>query len=413
MMYLYPYAAIAPSFTRRARRALLSHRRSGLVLAALYLGLGGIAALAVDDRAELEIIKQGYNANKAAFVKGKCRFRYALRSAATEADAIAEKWNQHGPQDSVESTLYWKGDMLALRMAINNDELVAKIKNKEPLITPMNVARKGPYAIDHDALVNNAIIHSPQHYDLNIRLYPFNLAEDSERCDPASTIEFAEAHKFEDCHFTIDKGLLREGRKWTRLVYRRSANSRDRHFYIDPERGYLPFITEMFRHGAKPQEPPWRMRLLDVHREGGAYYPLHAMLVMQRPAYNGSPAFVDVREMKVLELDLNYDPTPDDLTIELPKYTQYYDGVNPNTSKTLYASAKTAFVRLSVNDIEPLYHKLQSLATQRAQAQAARVARTVIKPERSTSRLWLIVTINCAVVVMLLGVLLVRRRREP
>ncbi len=391
---------------RQRRRFTWTLYRSTCVAA--ILGAGTCAA-ATNDRSELDPIKDGYRANIAVFTKYRCRFRFAIRSADTEADALAGKWNSRGPQEAVEATLYVKDDMLALRMEIRNDELVHKIQKHDSLITPINIARKGGYAIDHDALVNNAIVHSPQHFDLNVRFHPFNLAQDSERLDPAGAIEWFEARNFEGAELIVEKDVPNEGRRWTRLTTKAAVNSHDTYFYLDPERGFLPFLTVMEPKVFKG--PPWRMHLLDVRHDAGGYFPMHAILVIPRVPKTGGPD-VEVREMQVLELDLKYEPTDKDLMIELPKYTQYYDGVNPNTSKTLYADAKTDFVPISVNDLEPLYQTLQGLAREREKEQAARLSRPVVQSVRSHRRLYLVLGANGALLVLLIGIVAYRWRGQ-
>ena len=73
--------------------------------------------------------------------------------------------------------------------------------------------------------------------------------------------------------------------------------------------------------------------LLEVREPRSAYFPMHAICVYPRTNEDGTPAFFTVRQMRVAELDLEYEPTSDDLTLQLSRDTQFQDGVDRRATK--------------------------------------------------------------------------------
>jgi lysine/ornithine N-monooxygenase len=138
---------------------------------------------------------------------------------------------------------------------------------------------------------------------------------------------------------------------------------------------------------------------------------MHAMLIVPRTPGNAVP-YVEVREMKVLELDLRYRPTQADFTLHLPKHTQYWDGVNPRTAKTLYRDQDAQFAPVSVNDIEPIYNKLQAIAKESERKEAGLAARRDVRTVRTESKMYYVLAVlNGLAIAALAAIYLIRRRR--
>ena len=323
-------------------------------------------ATANDVRSQLKELKEAYLANRSAFEHGKCRFRYTRTSADSEADALASKWNDKKPRLNREYTFFFDKDSFTIKTDLDREKLAKELQSDDGLLVPETVAAKGAYAIHHDGLVNNAIVYSPKNDKLHVRYHPFNLARDAD-VSLASSVDYASARNFEGANFRIDQVKL-DDRSYIRVTQAADYDSINVVRWIDPSRGYLSFRTDYIR--PRTGELSSQMYLLDVHEENNAYFPTHAMLIDPVPSADDT-AYVEVHEMKVEELDLSYKPTPEDLSISLPNSTQYYDGVNPKTAKTLYRNSKERFVPISVDRIEDIYNTLQEIARQRAKDAAA------------------------------------------
>lgn len=325
-------------------------------------------ALADDVQSQLKELKEGYLANRSALQHGKCRFRYTRLTADSEADALAGKWNDSRPRLNRDYTYFFDKDAFVIKTDLDREKLAKEIRSDDGLLVPETVAAKGDYAIHHDGVVNNAIVYSPKNKKLHVRYQPFNLALDAD-ISLAKSIDYAAARNFEGANYGIEKVKL-DDRPYVRVTNAAEYNSSDIVYWIDPTRGYLRFRSEFIsRRTGKLSS--W-MRLLEVHEENGTYFPTHAMQISPRRTVDGD-SYVEVDEMKVEELDLSYKPTPEDLSISLPNSTQYYDGVNPNTAKTLYRSSKDPLIPISVDSIEGIYNTLQEIAKQRAKENAARI----------------------------------------
>lgn len=377
----------------------------GLLACSIWLAMGPAYSFAgpPQDHQQLKVIAESYRANKAAFAHGKCRFTYSIRTARNEADAIAGKWSNDREHVTSEMTLYFRGDTVTVKTKLDNDRLVAAIEHSEPVITPINIAVKGGFAIDHDGLLNAAIVHSPSSNHLNIRMHPFNLADDSQSMDPASILEYSEALKFDGVEMTVEEHVVRDGREYVLINRSAKDDSHDARYYIDPEQGYLPIVTEYYEKDGQ-RALYSRMLLLDVHREDNACFPMRSIKLLTRKNADNND-FQQVREMKVVELDLQYQPTAEDFTLRLPKHTQYSDGVNPNSAKSLFRDKGPAFAAVSVNDIEGLYGQLQNLAAGRAKDEV--IVRS--RPARGSQQWYWVIGTNLLALGVIIVILLRRR----
>ncbi|MBS0203461.1 MAG: hypothetical protein JSS49_11215 [Planctomycetes bacterium] len=381
----------------------------GLIVASLSVLLMA-TAFGGDVPPELEMIRQGYLANRSSFTHGKCSFVYSIQSADTESAAIEGKWNGLMNHLERESTLYFDGDALTIKVELDGHKLATEMASPDGLIVPLTIARKGPFAIDHDPIVNTAIVHSPANSRLAIRYQPFNLASDSDGVTPASAIDYAAARNFAGATFNVETDVLYEGRKYIKMTKKAVYDSHDVAYWIDPDRGYLNFITEYTEKGTGKLSH--RMRILDVQEDQGRFFPKHAIKVFPMRTSTGL-TLVEVREMRVTDLDLSYKPTAEDLTIHLPKHTQYSDGINPNSSKSLFRSNEAEFAPIHVDEIEGIYNQLMGLVVERTKEDAASAA--VRNPGQSVQRrssLYWLAGVNLAVVAVVVAIFF-RRRRPP
>lgn len=372
--------------------------------------LFGLPVFGSDIPPELDVIRQGYLENVAAFLRGKCRFTYSIQSAESEADAIAGKWNSVIQRIERTNMLYLDRDAFVIKVELDGKKIAEEMNSNAGLIVPTTIARKADFAIDHDAVINTAIVHSPANWKLTVPYHPFNLAIDSGSWAPSANIEFAAARSFQGASFEVDTNSVRDDRKYVKMTIKADYNSHHNTYWLDPARGYLQFVTES--HNARTGELWARMFLLNVHEEAGAFFPTHAMIIKPFRRSNGTP-YVEVREMKVDELDLSYVPTKEDMTIHLPKHTQYSDGINPNTAKSLYREGDKEFAPIHVDEIEGIYNKLQGLAVERAKEDAA--SASVRNPGPSVKRgstLYWLAAINLAVVGVLVALFFRSRRRR-
>lgn len=357
---------------------------------------------------ELEVIREGYLANRAAFTRGKCRFTYSIWYADSEADALAGKPRGTEPPLSRESTLFMDGDAFTIKVELDGRRIVEEMRANRGIIVPTTIAKKGEYAIDHDALINTAVVHSPSNRRLKVPYHPFNLAVDADVGSPASFITYAAGRGFEGVEFEVEQNAVRDVIPYIKLSINASYNSHNKVMWIDPKRGYMNYITESFRR--RTGEFTSRMYLREVHEENGAFFPMHAIDISPLRATDGT-SLVQVREMRVEELNLSYHPTREDMTIYLPKHTQYSDGVNPNTAKSLFRDGDAEFAPIHVDEIEGIYHQLQALAKERAEEEAAAMAvRTPPSPRPRGSVLYWLAGVNLAALALILAVYWQRRR---
>ena len=356
---------------------------------------------------QLEVLKEGYMANRSAFRQGKCRFQVSRWSADTEAAAQDGLRNSKLPYLTRNYTYFFDGDAFTIKTELDGEKLAEEIESDNGLLVPTNVAVNGGFGIDHDPIVNNAIVHSPTNYNLTIRYHPFNLASDAP-VSLASSVEYASARNFEGARFTLGQAEL-NGKPYIRVASSAEYNSLDKTAWIDPSRGYLSYRIDYVR--SRSGKFRSRMHLLDVREVDGAYFPIHALRITPIPSLE-DPLYIRVDEMKVEELDVSYKPTPEDLSISLPRTTQYYDGINPNTSKTLYRDAEERFVSISVDSIEEIYNKLQGIAEQRSEEEAALAKlRDVSEGGDDQTTMYLIVGVNLLVVVVIFLALYIKKQR--
>jgi hypothetical protein len=167
-------------------------------------------------------------------------------------------------------------------------------------------------------------------------------------------------------------------------------------------------ITEWYQRDSG--EMYGRMLIRDVRQEGNTFFPLHAMKFTTFRPLKGEP-FTQVREMKVLELDTGYEPTEQDLSILLPRTAQFSDGLDSNTSKTIYRKSDTKFVEVGAHEIEKIYHDLQEIAEGRVEKQAAVTQRREIGTERGSSKISILVIVNGILLFLILGAYLIKRQR--
>lgn len=328
----------------------------------VFAVIGPISSLLAEDQELLRQIADGYQQNRASFRHGKCRFTYTMATADSEQDALKGKWNDVRKLQTNEYWLFFRDDAMVVKHTIGPDELRQKMRT-ETVTYSESYARKGQFAVDLDAAVGNSIVYSPANNRCNVRMHPFNLADDSERIDPSSRITYAQNQMFEGIDLRVKENVIRDDHTYLELKIAAKRSSLDVTHYLDPQQGFLPFITEYFVKN-ETHDLFSRMSLMKVHREGDRYFPLHAIGVYPSKPTSG-PAYVRVREMKVVEFDFKYQPTDEDLTLQLPKDTQFSDGVNPMTAKSLYRDGQPGIAEVSVNDLEGIYKLLQQIAAER------------------------------------------------
>jgi hypothetical protein len=379
-------------------------------LAALYVCLQGLCAAppldAADPETILEVIAEGYLANRTAFTHGKCRYTYSHGTAATEEDALAGKWSDHWPRGTREFVLHFRDDQLSVQAVAEEAQLAEAMRARAPVISPLNVLVNGDYALDHDGQINIARMHSPQAWALNIMYQPFNLALDTGRSDPAKTIQRYLRQREAGWEMQVQEGVELAGRRGVRVEYYAPGNSHRRRWLFDPELGYLPVVTEF--HEAESGKFQERMFVDTVEHHQGAVFPTRAVSAAPTVDDRGV-AYCEFHEMRVLELDLDYVPTDADLSINIPKNTQFQTGIDSRGSKTLYRGAPTPLVNITTNDVEPIFKQLMGIAEERARQQAA--VATVRSPAAPPDTSWLWIPNVVAIVLLAIAFWWRRRRR--
>jgi hypothetical protein len=363
---------------------------------------------AEDARTTLEVIAEGYLANRAAFTHGKCRYEYSHGTAATEEDARAGKWSDHWPRATREFVMHFRDERLSIQAISDDATLSRQMRAGAPVLSPMNILVNGDYAMDHDGLINTAILHSPKAWALKIRYQPFNLAEDGES-NPGSALAAYLRGERPDLVVTVIEQAELAGRQGVVVDYSSPIGSHRVRKLFDSSLGYLPAITEWYR--ADTGKFDRRTFVEEVHRHHGAVFPLRAVSAAPTVDQHGV-AYCEVREMKVLELDLDYIPTDADLTIQIPRNTQFQDGISSKGSKTLYRDSPEPLVRISANDVKPIFDQLQEVAAERARDESAAMSiRTPPASGRRGSILPWLLAANVGALAVIIGIYWQRRRR--
>lgn len=295
----------------------------------------------------LRQIAEGYKANRAAFTFGKCRIRYASHEAETLEDALAGKWKE--PQRKpFDTTICFRDDALVWKTSIGQQ----------------NFAKKGRFALEQNG--NSAVVYSPRYFRFDDVRHPLDWVIDLGVAFPSlvSVISSAETSRFEGTRLTKEDRVVRDGKEFVLLKRRASSagTELDADFYVDRNRGHLPVIAEFFRKGSA--EPVARRVLVDIRREGQAWFPMRALLIEPLRSEEGKPRF-EVREHHVLELDVTDPPGEKDMTIQFTKWATFRNQGDVNSERTLYAQVDADFVTASINDIEGLYRNLQEVSAER------------------------------------------------
>lgn len=383
-----------------------------LLLCALFSATDGF--IIADDAADslLVTIAESYKANKAAFSSGSCRFTFRYAGAQDEEKALRGSWLKN--IRTVSSDIEWcfRDNEHVFKMVINNDELVRNIADNKPMVLPLNVVIKGEYALDHDPIVNNAIIHSPEDYSLNVRYSPFNLAEDSEFSNPAALLASAAADRYKSWKCVVEEDVEYRGGLFTKLTITADPkiNSYIIVMYLDPSRGFLPIITEHFQNPSG--EFRARMVVSDVLQAKEAFFPLHACRMI--PAVTPEKQeYLEIREMKVIDIDLKQRPDDTDMIVSLPKDTQFKNGSNSKTAQTIFRNAKDDFVAFSVDDLETTHQLLQGVAIERDKLDTiySRPIRSKSTPSSALTFRTFAVILNVCFIVSIIGVLVVKSRK--
>ena len=361
---------------------------------------------------QLQIISESYLANRARFKNGKCRFRYSTRSARSEELALKEQWSDDLPHLTSEVKWYFREDDQVLKMDIDNDDVAMRLENQLGVLTPVNIMMKGGFSLDSDGIATNAIVSAPGGPPLRIPYHPFNLAIDSNHIDPASQIASLQSDRPGQISFQVDPRGQYDGIGYLMLKQVAGKVGRtSRHiWYLRPDKGYLPYVTEFTE--STSDELVARMFIVDIAEVEGGFFPMHSMYLAPMKTLAGND-IVRVRELKVLEFEPDVIPTDEELTITLSKNTQFSDGTNPKTAKTLYRDSKSPVVEIPTSRLRSIYEELQGIAIERREsAQLAASQRSLEKAtsnKKSFAWPWLII-LN-AILVVAACVLLIWRRR--
>ncbi|HAW32494.1 MAG TPA: hypothetical protein DCY03_31025 [Planctomycetaceae bacterium] len=361
-----------------------------------------------DERARLQVIAELYKHNVMSFTTGRYVFEFSYRSAATEEDALHGIWNDSVIPATAKYSLYLDDQKFALKMDVENGETLERLESENVILSPFQALGNSQYALDWDGLVNIVDVHSPKNYRLSIRHHPFNLADDAQGGDPATFIENAIRNKYQGYKYEVDDAIGPEGQEVIVVKLTGKVSSLETHYYIDPNQGYLPVLTEFYSKSSGKYKG--KTQVLEIRNHSGAYYPIHAIKMKWRTP-SDRQHYVDVREMKVVEFDPSYKPLAEELSIRLPRTAQFSDGIKPNTAKSLYRSQEKKFVEVNANEIEGIYQELTALAEKRVQIEADIKARGDIETERTESKLPLLLTINAVVLCLIIGLYVIKKKR--
>ncbi len=361
---------------------------------------------------KLTLVREGYLANRFAYPYGKCRFRYNIRAAASEKDAIDGHWVESDVAATRVWDWYFTPGAYTLKPEYNAKNISVVMRMNQSIITPVTIARKGAYAIDHDALINTVVVHSPHHDSLLVRYNPFNMAHDGPGGDLGYLLSGVVSGVVKESSVSIDENASMNSHLYTRITIDADCNSDIIVVYVDESRGYLPFVQEGW--GRSTGKLRTRNILTDFKEFDGVYFPMRAVnCVFCYPL--GKQHFL-VREMEVLDLDLSYHPTKEDLSVPIPGNAQYSDGVDPQTAKTLYRSQAKKFVSVSVDDIEDIYQDLQEVAKLRRKHESSMLAVHNIPSSSAADRrrrLYISLgLLNGLVLITLVAIYLRRKRRR-
>ncbi len=359
---------------------------------------------------ELLKIEEIFNANRSIFKNGYCRFVFSQWSADSVEDSLKGIENGQSIKRKIEYEIFMSNGDFIQKTDIDLEAVLKRINQKEISFTPMNIAIKSGFAIDHNAALNNAIVHSPDNYQVNVRYHPFNFSADSSGLDPASAIRYARSKSFDGIECYIGGNAVVDG---VDCVILNVCGEKDSHcftYYIDMSRGCLPLKIEMFN---KDKSLYATTNILEIKEIDGGYFPLHSIKTNVLKT-DDEKTLVKVSETEVLEIDLLYKPTQKDMALQLPKTTQFYDGINPNSSKTLFLDHENEFVDIPVENIENIYNQLQGIAATREKASLKRSLRNddIVSKNSGRNWMWIIIIANLFLMVFIFMVVSSRRNRN-
>ncbi len=309
----------------------------------------------------LEIAKS-YNANKNSFTKGRCVFRHIYSRGKNAVDPASSEWVETRKPRSQTFTWIWKDDAFVVGPQIDIESTQEDVQEDEWSISHEVALYKAGYYIDY--FTAGAIVGSLKDRKLNVKYHPFNLSNDA-LINPATIIEYSQKNNFKDPILTLEENVAYAGGKYTRITAKGDSSSHHLTFYLDPQKGFLPIISESY--DKMTGKISTRMVLTGMRKYHGNWFPMRSLKITE--LLSGA---YEVREMKVIKLNLKFDPTDVDLTALLSKHTQYSHRADPYTAKTLYRNQKDDFVPISVNDIKGIYNSLKDIAKQRREEEQLR-----------------------------------------
>jgi len=297
----------------------------------------------------------------------------------------------------------WENDTFAVKSDINIDEISLSIRNGTGLLFPYNALHKSGYYLDHDSLLMTAVVGAPDSGHLNVMYHPFNLAIDAPIGYYAS-ISSAQLSEFKDPFFIIEESVNKGNTKYIKVQETLKRTGMYTIYFIDSERGYLPFITESYIK--KSDSLHSRMVIIDAKEYSGYWFPMHAMLTTKR--IDGK---YEVREMKVTHLDFDFVPTSDDFSVSIPRSTQFQHPKDIYATKSLYRSSDQEFVTITANQLEGIYKKLLDQAIYLREAEANE-RKSPTQPSVPASSSWhLMVYLNLLFVAVIAAIVIYKKIR--
>ena len=299
----------------------------------LVLAFSGSAAPENADRDALGVLAEGYSRNRESFDAIDCRFDYAQGKAATIENALAGRFTERFVKQRGHWLVNGRAVLYQLLCAPELREETERIKREdidrrksrasgsatpsEYLKVPCldsEFLRNDSYSLHYAASIRAGNLFSKTDQDGNgIRITPFNvdfLAAD-EYSNPARYIAEALAGQW-DAKFDGTKRINGVDTLVARIGAKLEVT-----FGFDPARNFLLVYSSYA--GAKPGQRYYEAYVTAAREcSGGRWFPMRTVLV--RNPDRGPP--FHVREVTVVEVDVDSTPRADRFRLEVPTGVQ-------------------------------------------------------------------------------------------
>ncbi len=326
------------------------------------------------------------------FSSYKCEYRYGTYTSPSRDDRLTDKLPE-AQEYKVDYELYSLGDDYCIKLPGDSEYLKKAPGDQFPPI--MTVTRQG-ISLDFDTTLQNSEINLPQMGHPKTYFHPLNFATSSNQGSPMALLNAILTGTVPHLKATVTDYTSEQG-SFIQLIFVTEQGDMKGECLLMPEKGYLPHQITLSK--ISTGDIISETYVVSTFEKEGHFFPLVSKLF--EPKIDGT---FNVRFIACSKFDPDYVPTERDLSLLLPKGTQFWDGVDPETSKTVYRESKDDIIVIDQKAVRNLYDGMYQLADERkVQAKAREAAAADAAKRKANSRsyfFWLnllIVTIGATI----------------